>query len=125
MPRVSTLAGGFTLLEQMLIIGLIALIVSLALPAYDDYMRTTREGVLVANIATMQVFQEDYRLRTGAYLQTADDAAAIAVAIGWRPKRADDTEYRIAAGEGGSYLVTAVSSEGTRVCVRLPENTGC
>ena len=117
--------GGYTLLELMIVVAVVALIASLALPAYNGYMQTSREGALAANIATMEIFQEDYRLRTGAYLQTAADAAEIAAVIGWRPKSADGTDYGIAPGDGGSYQVTAVSPDGTRVCIRLPERTRC
>ncbi len=124
-PRPPVPKRGYTLLELMIVVAILALIAALALPAYHGYMQSSREGALAANIATMEVFQEDYRLRTGAYLQTADDAAAIAATIGWRPKSADGTRYRIAPGDEGSYQVTAVSSEGTRVCIRLPERTRC
>ena len=118
-------AAGFTLLELMVVVAIIALIAALALPAYDGYIRTSREGVLVANVGTMEVFQEDYRLRTGAYLQAAADIDAIAGTIGWRPKADDGAVYSIAPGVGNSYRVTAVSAEGTRVCMELPARTRC
>ena len=117
--------GGYTLLELMVVVAVIAVVAALALPAYHGYMQTSREGVLTANIATMEVFQEDYRLRTGAYLQVAGDAAEIAAVIGWRPKSKDGVDYSIAPGDAGSYRASAVSSEGTRVCMQLPERTRC
>ena len=109
----------------MVAVAIVALITALALPAYDGYVRTSREGALVANIGTMEVFQEDYRLRTGAYLQTAADIVAIADAIGWRPKSDDGAVYSIAPGPGESYRVTAVSAEGARVCMEMPARTRC
>ena len=116
---------GYTLLELMVVVVVVALVATLALPAYRGYMQSSREGVLAANIATMEVFQEDYRLRTGAYLQTAASTAAIAAAIGWRPRSDDGVRYGIAAGTGDAYRVTAVSADGTRVCLQLPERTRC
>ena len=66
----------------------------------------------------MEVFQEDYRLRTSACTckrqRTSD---AIAETIGWRPKADDGAVYSIAPGGGDSYRVTAISPEGTRVCM--------
>ena len=109
----------------MVVVAIVALIAGLAFPAYDGYVRTSREGALVANIGTMEVFQEDYRLRTGAYLQTAADLVAIANAIGWRPKADDGALYSIAPGQNNSYRVTAVAAEGTRVCMELPARRRC
>lgn len=116
---------GYTLLELMAVVAIIALLASIALPVYQGYLQTSREGVLTGSIATMEVFQEDYRLRTGAYLREAADVAAIAAAIGWRPKADDGVAYRIAPGAGGAYQVTATAPDGARVCLRLPERTRC
>ena len=117
--------AGFTLLELMVVVAIVALIAALALPAYDGYVRTSREGALAANVATMEVFQEDYRLRTGGYLQTAVDIDAISETIGWRPKSDDGAVYSIAPGDDDSYRVTAVSAEGARVCMEMPARTRC
>lgn len=117
--------AGFTLLELMVTVAIVALIAAIALPAYDGYIRTSREGALVANVGTMEVFQEDYRLRTGAYLQTAANTDAIAETIGWRPKSDDGAAYSIVPGGVDSYRVTAVSAKGARVCMEMPARTRC
>ena len=105
--------------------AIIALLAALSVPAYNGYMRTSREGALVANVNTMEVFQEDYRLRTGAYLRTAADLHAIAAEIGWRPKADDGVAYSIVPSGDESYRVTAVSAEGTRICMEMPARTRC
>ena len=117
--------AGFTLLELMVTVAIIALIVAVAVPAYNGHVRSSREGVLVANIATMEVFQEDYRLRTGSYLKAAANRAEIADAIGWRPKSDKGTAYSISSGVGDAYRVVAVSPDGMRVCVQYPEKARC
>lgn len=121
----SLVRSGFTLLELLVAIAIVAGLAAIAIPAYQGYMQTSREGALAANIASMDVFQEDHRLRTGEYLREAANRAAIAAAIGWRPKADDGTLYRIAPGDGDSYQVTAVAREGTRVCLQLPDRTRC
>jgi Tfp pilus assembly protein PilE len=109
----------------MIAVAVIAVLASIALPAYNGYIQTSREGVLVSNIATMEVFQEDFRLRTGSYLTVAADAAAIDAAIGWLPQDDVGTTYSIAAGAGNTYEVTATDDVGTTVCLRLPPKVRC
>lgn len=116
---------GFTLIELLIAVAIIAALAAIALPLYSGYIQTSREGVLVNNISTMEVFQEDYRLREGNYLTVAADLAAIEAAIGWAPQSDDGTTYSIAAGPAGTYQVTAVDTAGTTVCLRLPDKVAC
>ncbi len=119
-------ARGFTLIELMIVVAVLAIISAVALPAYNGYVQTSREAVLVNNITTMEIFQEDFRLRNGAYLTVAANAAAIEAAIDWQPEGDEPgTTYSIAAGPGGSYQVTATSPEGTSVCMQLPDGVRC
>ena len=118
-------AQGFTLVELMVVVAVIAIISAIALPLYNGYIQNSREAVLVNNISTIEVFQEDFRLRTGAYLTAAADEAAITAAIDWESNGdAPGTTYSIAAGPAGSYEVTA-TSDGVSVCLRLPDGVRC
>lgn len=115
---------GFTVIELMIAVAIIAVLASIALPLYSGYVQTSREGVLVNNISTIEVFQEDFRLRTGSYLLTAADTAAITAGIGWDPQD-DSIEYSIADGGAGTYEVTASDDGGVTVCLRLPAGDPC
>ena len=123
--HLSTTHQGFTLIELMITIAIIAILAAVALPMYNGYIDTSRQGVLVSNISTIEIFQEDLRLRTGAYLLVAADVAAITAGIGWDPRDDGDVAYSIAAGPGGSYNITAVDDLGTTVCMQMPEKTRC
>lgn len=116
---------GFTLIELMIAVAIIAILAGVALLLYRDYVQTSRQGVLINNIASIEVFQEDFRLRTGAFLTTAANLAAITAAIGWQPQSSDGTTYSIAAGPAGSYQVTATSADDLVVCRRLPDKVAC
>ncbi|MCZ6709033.1 MAG: prepilin-type N-terminal cleavage/methylation domain-containing protein [Gammaproteobacteria bacterium] len=118
-------AKGFTLIELMIAVAIIAILAAVAMPIYTGYVATAREGVLVNNISTIEIFQEDFQLRSGAYLLVAANVAAINAGIGWEPRTDDGTTYVISDGGGGSYDVTATDNTGTVVCVRLPENNRC
>jgi len=116
---------GFTLIELMIAVAIIAIISAVALPLYRNYILTSQQGVLINNIASIEVFQEDFRLRTGAFLTTAANLAAITAAIGWQPQNDDGTTYSIAAGPGNTYQVTATNASGTVVCRRFPDKVPC
>ena len=118
--------NGFTLVELMIVVAVLVIVSAIAIPAYNGYVQTSREAVLINNISTIEIFQEDRRLRTGAYLTVAANAAAIQAGIDWEAEGDEPgTTYSIAAGPGGTYQVTATSPEGTVVCLRLPDGVRC
>ncbi len=59
--------SGYTLIELMVAVGMVAVLSAIALPVYNNYVTTSRVGALVNNIATIEVFEEDFRLRNGVY----------------------------------------------------------
>ena len=108
--------SGFTLVELMIVVAVLAVIMAIALPAYNDYIETAEEGRLISNIESMQVFQEDFFLRNGVYAVGLADIAAIEAAIGWDPQQNDGVTYSIAGGDGTTYSVTAVGPTGISIC---------
>ena len=118
-------AAGFTLTELMITLVIVGVLMSFALPAYQSYIATADEGVVVNNIQSMRMFQEDYFLRNGAYAVNLADIAAIEAEIGWDPQSDDGITYSIAAGDGSSYSVTAVHPDGLTVCITYPANIRC
>ena len=117
--------SGFSLIELMIAIGIIAVLASIALPAYNSYITTAEQGQLISNMKTMEVFQEDFFLRNGEYAVNLANIAAIEAAIGWEPQTDDGITYSIADGDGASYEVTAVSPSGMTICMEYPANTLC
>ncbi len=117
---------GYTLVEIMIVVAIMAIIAAVALPMYSGYIQTSREGVLINNIATVEVFEEDIRLRTGAYQAGVFNGGADAdlLVLGWAPQEDDGTVYSIVLA-GASYDVTATDTSGTVVCRRLPEKIEC
>ena len=122
-PRRS--ADGFSLIELLVAIGIVAIISAIAFPIYTDYIQTSEDGVLLQNVMTMELFQEDFRLRNGAYANDLADLAAITDAIGWEPQADDGFLYSIAASDGSIYQVTATNESGYSICVEFPSRDRC
>ncbi len=70
---------------------------AIAIPVYNGYVATSRVGALVNNIATVEVFEEDFRLRNGAYQPGVFNGAPDAnlLVLGWQPQQNDGTVYTI------------------------------
>ena len=120
--------AGYTLMELMVAVAVIAVLSGIALPVYNGYVATSRVGALTNNIATVEVFEEDYRLRNGTYqagVFNGGPEAALQV-LGWQPQENDGTVYTIdTATVPGSYQVTATDTTGTTVCRQFPAKIKC
>lgn len=66
---------GFTLIEMMITVAIIGILASVALPAYQDYIRRTKVQEATSNLAAervrMEQFFQDNRTYVGATLNTA------------------------------------------------------
>jgi len=110
----------------MVAVAILAIISAVAIPVYRDYVSTSRAGALVNAIATIETFEEDYRLRNGAYQPGVWNAGADAdlTALGWQPESNDGARYTITVA-GNTYSVTAVDASGATVCRIYPARTPC
>jgi prepilin-type N-terminal cleavage/methylation domain-containing protein len=119
---------GFTLIELLIGVAIIAILSAIALPLYNDYVQTSREGVLINNISTIEVFQEDARLRTGAYVAgnydvDGGDTGLSDPPLNWDPQDPEIVYNVVLAG--GSYRITATDENGVSVCRQFPEGVPC
>lgn len=121
--------GGFTLVELLVAVAVVALLAAIAVPVYRDYAATSRDSVLLNQINAMAVFQEDTRLRTGRYGAGEYDGArgvnTLRTSIGWAPAADDGRTYAVTADAGTSWTVTATDTSGRSLCRVFPGGEEC
>ena len=64
---IKTLRNGFSLIELLLVLSIISVISSIALPSYSKIRTESRENAVVQVAHTLQVGLESYALRLGDY----------------------------------------------------------
>ena len=120
--------AGFSLLELLVAAAIIVAIAAIAIPAYRGYVAAARDGALLNRMTSMAVFQEETRLRTGAFGAGVHDPAngvdTLRAAIGWQPGE-DATTYRVVANGARSWTVTATDATGRSLCRVFPAGDAC
>ncbi len=106
----------------MMAVAIIGVIAAIALPTYTDYVETARQTVMVDNMATIRLFEEEARMATGSYKAGTydpadpDAAGGLKTVIGWDPRTSDETiTYVVDNVTTTGYRVTATHSAGTVV----------
>lgn len=120
---------GFSLLELLIVLAIIAVVAAIAVPVYRDYVATARDAALVRQVTTIEVFQEDFKLRTGTYgagrYDAANAIATLTTAIDWAPSSDDGVVYEVTANRGESWTARATDSTGRTICRVFPGGRPC
>ncbi|MGD0619573.1 MAG: type II secretion system protein [Bryobacteraceae bacterium] len=64
---------GFTLIELMIVMAIIAILISIAVPIYNHVITRSRESVLRSNLFTMRSMIDEYTYDKQKAPQTLDD----------------------------------------------------
>ncbi|WP_273431454.1 type IV pilin protein [Chitinibacter tainanensis] len=71
MPRK---AGGFTLIELMIVVVIIGILAAIAIPAYQDYVRKARRTDATTAMSRIQQAQEKWRANNSSYTVNLNSA---------------------------------------------------
>lgn len=62
---------GFTLVELMIVVVIVGILATIALPAYQDYVRKSRRADVLTKLLNSQLQQEKWRANNSKYAITA------------------------------------------------------
>lgn len=97
---------GFTLIEMMIVVAIVAILAAIALPAYQNHILRSKIRLAQSDLLSLSAGVENYRQRTLAYPATEAQAQR-----GWMPaSRSADFSF-VYAAENGGYLLTATAGE--------------
>ncbi|WP_027484826.1 MULTISPECIES: type IV pilin protein [Rhodanobacter] len=109
-------AGGFTLIELMIVVAIIAILAAIALPAYTSYITKTKrvaaEGCLSEHANYMERYYTTNLSYTGAALPGLDCASL--------QRTGANYQYAVASASTAAYSVTA-----TPINAQLTRDTMC
>jgi type IV pilus assembly protein PilE len=65
--------SGFTLIELMIVVVIVGILASIALPAYQDFVRKGRRADALAKLLDLQLTQEKYRANNPSYAKNLSE----------------------------------------------------
>lgn len=105
---------GFTLLEIVIAMGILAVLAAIAIPAYNGYIASSREAEGWNNLSALKLAQEEYFLENNRYFPD-DDGTTVSTTAGtlaqyWSPGESGASrnfEYAVTTADGTGYTATA------------------
>ena len=100
---------GFTLIELMVVVSMIAILAALAVPAYQDYVRKARRADAKRDLTALQLAQERWRANNVAYTTTLVGTPG----LDWRVTTTEGYyTLNITAANATTYNITAAPVAG-------------
>ncbi len=112
---------GYTLIEAMITVVILAVLTAIAIPAYRGYISTARMSEGRNNLAAIQLAQEEFYLETNGYFEGATYAILESNSNGlWTRTGTDDGTFNFTYAvvrSAGGYEATATHTSGKELKV--------
>lgn len=115
-PRLKRTASGFTLIEVMIVVAVIAILAAIALPSYQEYIRRGNRAEARAALLQAAQWLERVATSTGTYLSTENVKNFPA-----ELKTVPSKTYEISLGDtddGGTKFLLSATPKGSQTADR-------
>ena len=106
---------GFTLIELMIVLAIMAVIMTIAIPSYNDYIRRSRRTEAIAHLQNLALLQAKWRAERAAFAPFSADTTVSNLGDDPDTAMADtvgkfyDWSITTAAGPPATYTITATT----------------
>lgn len=113
-------ATGFTLIEIMIVVALIAILAAIAMPAYNNYINRGQIKTAQADLVALSLNLENYYQKRLAYPGTANTDSDTTAKVedlfsGWNPASDDRFTFATENGGAGAAATTGYTVKATGV----------
>lgn len=121
--------SGFTLIELMITIVIIAILAAIALPSYQNYIKRTNIKAAQTDLVSLSLVFENYYQRNLSYPnQDYSNTSELSVFPQWSASKTDIFEFsskKVDSGKGYELIATATAKDSSNLvgCVLKITNT--
>lgn len=119
--------SGFTLIELMITIVIIAILAAIALPSYQNYIKRTNIKAAQTDLVSLSLVFENYYQRNLSYPnQDYSNTSELSVFPQWSASKTDIFEFsskKVDSGKGYELIATAKDSSNLVGCALKITNT--
>lgn len=114
--------SGFTLIELMITVVIIAILAAIALPSYQNYIKSTNVKAAQTDLISLSLVFENYYQRNLSYPNQdyTSTAALLSAHPQWAPSKTDIFSFsstKIGSGTGYTLIATADTSSNLNGCI--------